>query len=180
MSVYAETVRLLTRPWQAVNIALGVLGIGVTGYLFWFFFLRDDYLSAGWLLILLLLYFPFHLALFLQCLHGGVYSRMRLDVTSDSVVLRRGLLRRKLALADIVDVKALNAGDLQRVFVERAFPFSLRHSFLERRCTSTMKVVLTGGDTRFFATGKPLELTEFLRQRAEEAKRSGALRSIPF
>jgi hypothetical protein len=173
---YSERVELLPNWRRALEVSLGLLGACATVWAARY--VLSHMKGSPWDQFPNLLHMGLALFATLGLLHDGLFSTDRLEIDDDTLTLKRGLLRRRIPLEDIVEAKAVRNDTVRRTYLGRSFPYSLDGFFLVMREHPHVRLLITGGKTMFVATQRPTEMAEILRRGSKRSPREGVLRLL--
>jgi hypothetical protein len=174
MIQYSERMELLPTWRRALEVSLGLLGACATVWTARYFLSQMK--GSPWDQFSSLVEIGLALLATLELLHEGFFSTDLLEIDDDTFTLKRGLMRRRIPLEDIVEAKAVSNDTVRRTYFGRSFPSSLDGLFLVKREHPHVRLLITGGKTVFVATQRPAEMAEILRRGSQRSLREGVHR----
>jgi hypothetical protein len=178
MTVYEETVELPRFLSPMRSLAHITAALVAVGYLYWsevYHKNLDTHLLYSLIPVLII---AWDLLPVMMIINGAFFPDMLLKVDEGALVLKRGLVTKRLSLDTIVEVSVVAASHVKETTILQSLYQRADFLFLDRSSLTNIKILLSGWGTMYVATPRADEVAGILRREIARFQRESALRLI--
>lgn len=178
MIMYEETVRLprFLSPFRALGHITGTFVAAFV--LYWSEFRGRAPSLYSWSVLFPAIYFAAEFFPVLKVLNGAFCPNVCIQIDETALILKHGLIHKKIPLDSVVEVSAASAERVKKTTVPQLLYQTSDFLFLDRKHSSNVELLLSGGISKYVATARPEELTRILRFQVERFRRESTFRMI--
>jgi len=175
MIVYEETVPLprFLSPYRSLAHILGSATAAVAFY--WSEFPGKN---SSWPTLLPAAFIAFDFFPVLRIINGAIFPELHIQIDETALQLKRGFIQKEFRLDSIVEISAVSASRVKKTTVLQHLYQTSDFLFLDRKVSSNVELLLSGGVSKYVATGRPEELTKVLRFQIDRFQRESVFRMV--